>query len=69
MSSQIHHANEAANLHEYCGTLTPFKNQQNSGEPRHGQIKRFYAVVWDANVREWIMVECSRADLLKKVLL
>lgn len=36
-------------------------------EPRHGQIKRFYAVVWDANVREWIMVECSRADLLKQV--
>lgn len=38
-------------------------------KPVHGQVRQFFAVCWDANVEEWIMVPCSRSDLLKKVVI
>lgn len=42
-------------------------NALKSGEePRHGQVKQFYAVCWDANIKTWVMVPCSRCDLLRQ---
>lgn len=36
--------------------------------PVHGAIRQFFAACYDANVHEWTLVPCSRADLLKRVL-
>lgn len=47
-------------------TGTPFVKID---EPRHGQVKQFFAVCWDGNIKAWVMVPCSRADLLRQVVL
>jgi hypothetical protein len=43
------------------------KKGKKSSTPQHGSIKCFYAVVYDAHIGEWVFVPCSRADLLRKV--
>jgi hypothetical protein len=48
--------------------FTRTRNAQAHKKPAHGSIRQFFACVYDANIREWIMVPCSRADLLKRVL-
>jgi len=34
--------------------------------PQHGQIKAYYALVYDSNLQAWILTPCSRADLLRQ---
>lgn len=34
--------------------------------PPARQIKAYYALAYDANLETWVLVPCSRADLLRQ---
>ena len=35
-------------------------------KPVHGEIKEFFALAYDANLQAWVLVPCSRDDLLRQ---
>lgn len=40
---------------------------RDNSTPEHGEIQGYYAVVYDSNIRDWVLVPCSGADLLGQV--